>query len=142
MYLSAMLIREEALIHWVENFYGYGSWEARLWFVAHEEGSGDLPQEVADKFNYFYRVHPPGEPLTLCDIRDMYKQVHFSITGPKADLFSNLYEYRFGKHAVQHGWWKNIIAFAHGYRKGSPTDLLLYQPKEPAHLYKFHYNKW
>lgn len=127
-----MLIREEALTHWVENFYGYGSWQAKLWFVAHEEGSGDLPQEVADKFNYFYHNHAPGTPPGLCDIRDMYKQVCFSVTGPRADLFTNLHDYRFGKHAVLHGWWKNIIAFAHGYRNESSPDLLRYQQKELA----------
>lgn len=127
-----MVIREHALTHWVENFYGYGSWDAKLWFVAHEEGSGDQPQEVADKFNFFYKTHVPGTSMALCDIRDMYKQVQFSISGPRAELFTNLHEYRFGKHAVLHGWWKNIIAFAHGYRNESIPDLLLYQQKELA----------
>lgn len=122
-----MLIKEEALQHWVDNYYGYGSWEARMWFIAHEEGSGDLPQEVADKFNFFYRVHAPGKPAALCDVREMYKQVSFSTNGPRAALFTNLYEYRFGPHAVLHGAWKNLIAFVHGYRNAPLPDLLDYQ---------------
>lgn len=127
-----MLIKEEALQHWIDNFYGYGSWGARIWFVGHEEGGGDTPQEVADKLNYFYKVHAPGKPSTLCEIRDLYRSVAFTIDGPRADLFSNLYEYRFDKNAVQHGTWKNLIGFVYGYRNKPLPDLLAYQKKSFA----------
>lgn len=125
-----MLIKEDALKHWIENFYGYGSWEARLWFIGHEEGGGDTPQEVGDKLDYFYRVHPPGNTAPLCDIRELYKATSFTINGPRTDLFTTLYDYRFDAHAVQHGEWKNLIAFTYGYKNEPLPDLLAHQKKE------------
>ncbi len=122
-----MRIKEETLQHWIANFFGYGSWKARMWFIAYEEGGGDAPQEVADKFNYFYKQHASGSGDSLCDIRDLYSHVGFSVAGPRANLFVNLYDYRFGSHAVQHGTWKNLIAFAHGYNNKPLPDLLAYQ---------------
>jgi len=122
-----MLIEENALKHWIDHFYGYGSWDARIWFVSHEEGGGDLSEEVAEKFNYFYNVHPPGAASSLCNIREFYKQMSFRTDGPKAALFSNLYEFRFGNNAMQNSVWKNLIAFVHGYRNEQLPDLLNYQ---------------
>ncbi|MBC7826524.1 MAG: hypothetical protein H7122_02170, partial [Chitinophagaceae bacterium] len=52
-----MLIKEEALRHWIDHFYGYGSWHARFWFIGHEEGGGEMPEEVADKLNYFHKAY-------------------------------------------------------------------------------------
>jgi hypothetical protein len=49
------------------------------------------------------------------------------VDGPKADLFTNLHDYRFDNHAIQHGVWKNLIAFVHGYRNENLPDLLAYQ---------------
>jgi hypothetical protein len=121
-----MLIEEKTLNYWIDNFYGYGSWNARIWFVGYEEGGGDLPEEVADKINYFYRVHNSGAPQ-LCEIRDLYRQVAFNIQGPKSGLFTNLYEYRFDSNAILHGTWKNLIAFVHGYRGKKLPDLTDYQ---------------
>lgn len=46
---SAVLINENALQRWIENFYGYGSWQARFWFIGFEEGGGDAPEELAEK---------------------------------------------------------------------------------------------
>lgn len=120
-----MIIEEKALEHWIENFYGYGSWQAKFWFVAPEEGGGDLPEEVAEKLNYFYSN--PGSPSSLCNIREHFKHVPFTIDGPRADLFTTLYEYRFGPDAVLHGTWKNLIAFVHGYNQEPLPDLLTYQ---------------
>ncbi len=127
-----MLIQEKPLKHWINNFYGYGSWDARFWFVDYEEGGGDAPEEVADKINYFYRVHPQEGQPTLCNIRDLYQNVAFTVPGPRAGLFSNLYEYRFDKNAIQHGEWKNIIAFTHGYLGKQLPNLLTYQKKSLA----------
>lgn len=122
-----MLIDEDALKHWIDNFYGYGSWNARIWFIGYEESGGDVPEEVAEKLNYFYSTHT-GTPATLCDIRELYRHVAFRVDGPRAELFTNLHDYRFGSHAILHGLWKNIIAFVHGYRsKKLPDDLLAYQ---------------
>jgi len=129
-----MLIEEPALEHWIEHFYGYGSWNARIWFVALEEAGGDLPEEAAQKFNYFYRVHQAGDmPSTLCDMRALYKEVSFTSEGPRAGLFTTLHDYRFGSdRSVLHGLWKNLIAFAHGYRHEPLPDLLTYQKESLA----------
>ena len=70
-----MLIEEKALKHWIDNFYGYGSWHAKFWFIGYEECGGELPEEVAEKINYFYRVHASTEDRTLCDIRELYRHV-------------------------------------------------------------------
>ena len=121
-----MIIEEALLKHWIDNFYGYGSWHASFWFIAHEEGGGELPEEVADKLNYFHRVHVQMDGA-LCDIRELYKYVAVRWEGPKANSFNNLYEYRFDSNAVQHGVWKNLIAFVHGYRHEKFPDLLAYQ---------------
>jgi hypothetical protein len=51
-----MLIDEKPLTYWIDNFYGYGSWQARFWFVGYEESGGDAPEEVAEKINYFYNL--------------------------------------------------------------------------------------
>ena len=105
-----MLIKEDPLKHWIDNFYGYGSWQARFWLIGYEEPGGEIPEEVADKINYFYNAHPqPGE--VLCDIRDVYKNVSVRWEGPKASSYKNMHEYRFDENAVQHGVWKNLIAF-------------------------------
>jgi hypothetical protein len=124
-----MLIEEKTLSHWIGNFYGYGSWHARIWFIGYEEGGGNVPEEVAEKFDYFYNAHGPNTPAILCDIRELYRHVTFRVDGPKADLFTNLYEYRFDSNAIQHGVWKNLIAFKHGYRNEKLPDLLEYQKK-------------
>ena len=120
-------MNEKALKHWIDNFYGYGSWQARIWFIAYEEGGGDLPEEVSEKLNYFHNVHTSARYPTLCDIRDLYRNVAFRTDRPNPRIFPNLYEYRFGDLAIQHGVWKNLIAFAHGYGKKSLPDLLTYQ---------------
>lgn len=126
-YLSrTMLIQEEKLKHWIDKFYGYGSWHARFWFISHEDGGGDLPEEVADKLNYFHREHPAEDP-TLCDIRQAYRHFPIRWEGPKARTFNDLYEYRFDKHASLNGVWKNLIAFAHGYKNEVLPDPLTYQ---------------
>jgi hypothetical protein len=122
-----MVIEEKALKHWIDNFYGYGSWDAKIWFIGYEEGGGEVPEEVADKLNYFVRVHPPGDVKSLCDLRELYKHVAVRWEGPKAGLFSNRYEYRFGTDAVQHGVWKNLIAFVYGYKDEELPDLLVHQ---------------
>ena len=121
-----MIIQEEPLKHWIDNFYGFGSWKAKFWFIAHEESGGDLPEEEAEKFNYFFKAHP-AKNNSLCDIRDLYQHVAARLNGPRANLFSNFYDYRFGPNAVQHGLWKNLIAFTHGYKTNKLPDLLEYQ---------------
>jgi hypothetical protein len=120
------MIEEKSLKHWIDNFYGYGSWQATFWFIGYEEGGGEIPEEVADKLNYFHGVHAQtsGE---LCNIRELYKHVAVRWEGPKAELFNTLYEYRFDNNAIQHGVWKNLIAFTHGYREEKVSDLLAYQ---------------
>ena len=57
----------------------------------------------------------------------MYRKVSHQIDGPRSGLFSTLFDYRFGGKAVQHGVWKNLIEFAHGYRNKKLPSLLNYQ---------------
>jgi len=121
-----MLIEENALKHWIDNFYGYGSWQARFWFVGYEESGGDVPEEVAEKLNYFYNKQTANPP-TLCDIRELYRHVAFRVDGPRAEKFANLNDHRFGRQATLHGAWKNLIAFVHGYQNEKLPDLLAYQ---------------
>lgn len=121
-----MLIEEKILKHWINHFYGYGSWHAKIWFIDYEEGGGELPEEVADKINYFYKAHA-ADAAALCDIRDLYNHVSLKVEGPRANLFNNLHDYRFGEHAGLHGIWKNLIAFLHGYKNEKIPDLLSYQ---------------
>jgi len=125
-----MIIQAEALKYWIENFYGYGSWEAKFWFISHEESGGDLPEEEAEKFDYFYKINATRNSKALCDIRELFKQVNARLDGPRASLFKTFYDYRFGDTAVQHGLWKNLIAFIHGYHEATLPDLLNYQKKE------------
>jgi hypothetical protein len=120
-----MLIQENALKHWIDTFYGYGSWQAPFWFVGYEESGGDAPEEVAEKFNYFYNLQAPN--AALCDIRELYSHVAFRIDGPRAEKFATLHDHRFGSDATLHGAWKNIIAFVHGYQHATLPDLLTYQ---------------
>jgi hypothetical protein len=127
LYLSLMLINPTSLQHWINNFYGYGSWEAPIWFVAFEEGGGDLPEDVADKLEYFSKVHINAVTPTLCDLREAYAQVKFREEGPKAKVYKTLFDYRFGERAIQNGIWKNLIAFVHGYRQEEIPDLMDYQ---------------
>jgi hypothetical protein len=121
-----MLIQEQPLKHWIENFYGYGSWDSKFWFVSHEESGGDAPEEVADKISYFIDAHPTEGPA-VCNIRELYRNVKFTIGGPKAELFRNLYDYRFDRNCILHGIWKNLIAFVHGHENEALPDLADYQ---------------
>ena len=131
-----MLIKEDALKHWIDNFYGYGSWHARFWFIGYEEGGGEIPEDVADKLDYFQKAHQEANG-ELCDLRELYKHVAIRWEGPKASSFNSMYEYRFGKNAMQNGVWKNVIAFIQGYDQTKFPDLLAYQqqtflsPSEP-----------
>jgi hypothetical protein len=121
-----MLIEPKALQHWINNFYGYGSWYAPFWFIGYEESGADTPEELADRLNYFYNLTSANSP-TLCDIRELYRHVSFSVEGPRSEKFSNLYDYRFGNHPTLHGLWKNLIAFVHGYQNKQLPDLVTYQ---------------
>lgn len=122
-----MLIDPDKLQRWMNHFYGYGSWDARIWFVSHEDGGGDLPEDVAEKLNYFHDSHPGVSQPTLCDIRELYKHAALRISGPKATTYKNLFDYRFGDQGLLNGVWKNLIAFSHAYRGESQPDMLSYQ---------------
>lgn len=123
-----MLIDENKLRYWIDNFYGYGSWSAPYWFIGYEESGGEVPEEVADKINHFYRL-PPESKGELCDLREMYLQVAIRWDSPKADKYKNRFEFRFGDEAVQHGVWNNLIRFMHGYRGKKVPELLPYQKR-------------
>jgi hypothetical protein len=124
-----MLINEKPLQHWMDHFYGYGSWDAKIWFVAYEEGGGDLPEEVSEKLTYFHDVHKGTNEPTLCDIRELYRRVTFEAEGPRADMFKTLHGYRFDSNAILHGVWRNLISFVHGFNGEVTSDRLEYQKK-------------
>jgi hypothetical protein len=126
-----MLIQEKALNYWIDHFYGYGSWRARIWFIGYEESGGDVPEDVSERLDYFDSTHKLNSE-TLCNIRDLYQHVSAHVDGPKAGLFKTLYDYRFGSKAILHGAWKNLIAFAHGHEGKKLPDLLAYQKKSFA----------
>lgn len=122
-----MLIAEQHLGHWIENFYGYGSWKARFWFVGYEESGGDVPEEVAEKINYFFEQHQPDTNGILCNIRELYQHVSIWWEGPKANIFTNRFEYRFSDNAILNAVWKNLVAFEYGHRNEELPDTLEYQ---------------
>lgn len=123
----SMRIEAKELQYWIGHFYGYGSWQAKIWFVGYEDGGGEWPEEVAEKLKYFYNTHASNKQPTLCDIRELYHHVSARLEGPRGNLFKNLHDHRFGNQAIQHGVWKNLIAFAHGYQDSTLPDLLTYQ---------------
>ena len=132
-----MLIEDKVIRYCIDNFYGYGSWRARFWFVGYEESGADTPEEVADRFNYFYNLQKSGS-ADLCNIRELYRHLAFRVEGPRAEKFATLYDYRFGNQATLHGLWKNLIAFVHGYQNAEFPDLITYQKNSfvspsPAH---------
>ncbi len=124
-----MLIEEKLLKHWIDHFYGYGSWESGIWLIDYEDGGGDIPEEVAEKVEYFSRMHLAATEPTLCDIRGIYKEMIFRVEGPKSEMYKNLYHYRFDHQAHLNGVWKNLIAFIHGFRGERLPDFLEYQRK-------------
>lgn len=128
-----MVIEETALTHWIDHFYGYGSWDARAWFIANEDTGGDLPEEVAEKVNYFFQTHSKDNSA-LCDLRESYKHMTFRTDGPKAAVYASHFDFRFGDQAVQSTMWKNLTAFVHGYRDEPLPDFLDYQKNSLAHL--------
>lgn len=122
-----MHIDTKALQYWIDHFYGYGSWRAKIWFVGYEDGGGEWPEEVVEKLNYFRSTYASVTQPTLCNIRELYQHVTSRLEGPRANLYANLYDHRFGNQAIQHGVWKNLIAFAHGFKNSALPDLLSYQ---------------
>ena len=123
-----MPIQKIALQHWIDQFYGYGSWEAKFWFIGYEESGGDVPEDVTERLDYFTKNHPQKE-AALCDMRELYHAISARLEGPRAAKFNTLFDHRFGKQAVQHGGWKNLIAFTFGYENKKLPDLLTYQQK-------------
>lgn len=121
-----MRIEGNQLQHWIDHFYGYGSWEAPMWFVAREDGGGDTPEEVARKLNYFHRVHATADGPTLCDIRALYRHLPLE-SDTRTTRFDTLYDYRFGDDAVKNSVWKNLVDFEHGCLHQRPPASLPYQ---------------
>src|SRR6187549_330053 len=100
------LISEKSLQHWLDHFWGFGSWQAKIWFVGYEESGGDLPEELAEKLNWFFNLHDGGNTSSLCDLRALYKHVAFRANGSRSEKFSTLHDYRFGAETrTLHGTW-------------------------------------
>lgn len=114
------------LQHWIDNFYGYGRWDAPVRFIGYEEGGGADYKEVEQKLDYFYNNWPINPPY-LSDIRKLHKHVECDERG-----YSNHYDFRFSNVARKQPQetWKHLIAFMKGYLSQSfPTnvDILGYQ---------------
>ena len=122
-----MLIQETSLAHWIKHFYGYGTWSAKIWFVAREESGGELPEEVAERIDYFRQTHSNATGAVLCEIREVYKQLIFRFDGPKAAFYKTHFDYRFGSDPVLHGYWKNLIAFTNAVLDNYGVDIDHYQ---------------
>ncbi len=127
-----MSINAASLRHWIDNFYGYGRWEAPIWFISHEDGGGDLPEEVSEKLDYFQSTHQSSAAPTLCDIREVYKHSTYRYEGPNPANYLNLFDFRFGSRAKVNGVWRNLIAFVHAYHGKPGSDALEYQKKSFA----------
>ena len=103
-----MRIEEKLLHHWINNFYGYGSWNARIWFISYEESGGEIPEDVVERLNYFKKAHGQSNPA-LTDIRELYRHLTFRWDSPKASLFTNHHDHRFGRNAILNNVWKNLM---------------------------------
>lgn len=119
------------LQHWIDNFYGYGRWDAPVWFIGYEEGGGSDYMEVKQKLDYFYNNWPINPPY-LSDIRDLHENVTSGIPPSRAKNYLNHFEYRFGVKAYKdpQSTWKNPIQFSHGFTQmplPSDLDILNYQ---------------
>lgn len=122
-----MIIEADKLRHWIDCFYGYGTWKARFWFVSYEESGGEVPEDVADRINHFHRALPPGSPDDLCDIREMYRAVRLKLEGSKADVINTRYDYRFGVNAVPSTVLKNLVTFSHAWGNEPTPETFHYQ---------------
>lgn len=71
--IPVMLIEEKPLTSWIDDFYGYRSWQARLWLVGYKENGGDVPEEVTEKINHFCSLKNLNP--TLYDISELNRHV-------------------------------------------------------------------
>jgi len=125
-----MRINEDSLKNWIDNFYGHGSWKAKIWFVSYEEPGADVPEDLVERLSFFDRHQRSLSNDALSNLREFYRSVTYRNDGPRAALFSNHFDYRFGPASIPHGIWKNLIAFAEGYRDQPVLDVLTYQREQ------------
>lgn len=95
------MLASDLLLDFLNRFYGYGSWDAELWFVGMEEGGGNSEEEIAKRLEAWDRADD------LADIRDYSYEI-----GGK--WFAD-------RPSIQNTWGKLIrIALAY---EGRPTDI-------------------
>jgi len=104
-----MPLNSAKLQHWIDNFYGYGSWDAPVWFIGYEEGGGAY-SEVEDKLNYFYK--PGNQNNGLSDVKNMHHAIPSS-KNPTVNL-GNLY---FGSKPKRQPTWARLNKFLEGYHQ-------------------------
>lgn len=79
----------EAVNHYFQHFYGYGSWDAKYWFVGLEEGSGtkgENPKIFKKKCIKFYKNNSKNE--ILLDMRlfqEEYYRYYFKQLGESSN---------------------------------------------------------
>lgn len=120
-----MRFNSDKICNWANGFYGYGQYEAPVWYIGLEEAGGEYPSEVKQKFKYYATLIPNRQ---LCDIRDLHNNVENTKTS------RTFYNVLFGKHAKIQGTWRNLIKFSFGFFQLStncPKDaaILDYQKK-------------
>jgi hypothetical protein len=114
-----MPLSSHQLHYWIENFYGYGSWDAPVWFIGYEEGANGSLDEIKDKFRYYSRNVKQGK---LCDIRALHAAVR---KFPRGGTLHDDYFGRQGKK--KQGTWAGLIEFKLGWSASKKIDILKYQ---------------
>lgn len=118
-------MQQNLLQHWIDSFYGYGSWSAPHWYISYEEDGGDTPEEVAEKIEFFGKRQSVGDDLV--DIRELYKVCTIPWDSNRLASLETLFDLRFGQQANSSTVWRNLSAFGHAWENEKFTDELEYQ---------------
>ena len=106
------MLEREILLSYMHNFYGYGAWTARLWFVGMEEGGGNTLDEIQRRLAAWDQTNE------LADLYEFHRNL------PDAPWF--------GTHPrIQKTWGKLIrIALCAEGRPPTTEDVRRYQRDE------------
>jgi hypothetical protein len=113
-------MNEELLLSYIKSFYGYGSWQAPVWFVGPEEGGGGGRAEIMQGhfetaqnqlIERLAQWHDRGR-LHLENVRQFIPDVNGQWFGPKAKRQKT---------------WNRLIRVLRGIRRIDPNEPLAYQ---------------
>lgn len=109
----------EVLQKFMKEFFGYGNWEADLWFVGMEEGGGNSIEEIRNRINSWDK----RGRRNLEDVYEYHKDIEVGM------------EFFREKPALQRTWSKLIRIFLSIKGLSSKTeDVRKYQSKEWGRL--------